>query len=235
VLKELLQKNASAFISMLLLVVVPVLVSSTLVYYLYQYQAVLQSLNLAQTLLYFVVVAFTMAFALTPTTFVALVTGYYFGWPGFAGVVCSYGLAALIGYGVAKLVDHGKMLAFLHRFPKAGAVMDELREQSWGLIILTRISPVLPFAFMTFVLSLLQVERKKFLLASMLGMLPRTLFFFWVGTQAQNIITLLNDPSAGNEGKILVIGLIIVSLFGLYYIFNNAIKKALRRTAEAKK
>ena len=112
--------------------------------------------------------------------------------------------------------------------------MDELREQSWGLIILSRISPVLPFAFMTFVLSLLRVDRLKFLVASMLGMLPRTLFFFWVGTQAQNIITLLNDPSAGNEGKILVIALIIISLFGLYYIFNRALKKALRRTADIK-
>ncbi|MDB5264238.1 MAG: hypothetical protein JWQ14_3521 [Adhaeribacter sp.] len=219
---------------MLLLVVVPVLVSSTLAFYLYQYQAVLESLNAGGTILYFVIVAFTMAFALTPTTFVALVTGYYFGWPGFLGVVLAYGLAALVGYGIAQLIDHGKMLSFLHRFKKVGAVMDELRDQSWGLIILSRISPVLPFAFMTFVLSLLRVDRTKFLVASMLGMLPRTLFFFWVGTQAQNIITLLNDPSAGNEGKILVIGLIVVSLFGLYYIFNKALKRALSRTAEEK-
>ncbi|WP_223816138.1 TVP38/TMEM64 family protein [Adhaeribacter rhizoryzae] len=234
-LQELIRKNASTFISLFLLVAVPVLVSSTLAYYLYQYQEVLQSLQPAQTVLYFVVVAFTMAFALTPTTFVALVTGYYFGWPGFLGVVLSYGLAALTGYAVAQIIDHGKMLAFLHRFKKAGAVMDELREQSWGLIILSRISPVLPFAFMTFVLSLLRINRVKFLLASMLGMLPRTLFFFWVGTQAQNIITLLNNPDAGTEGKILVIGLIIISLFGLYYIFNRALKKALTRSTDVKK
>jgi uncharacterized membrane protein YdjX (TVP38/TMEM64 family) len=235
VLKELIFKNASTFFSMLLLVVVPVLVSSTLAFYLYQYQELLQSLEPWETILYFVVVAFTMAFALTPTTFVALVTGFYFGWPGFLGVVVAYGLAALMGYGVAQLIDRGKMLAFLHRFKKTGAVMDELREQSWSLIILSRISPVLPFAFMTFVLSLLRVDRVKFLLASMVGMLPRTLFFFWVGTQAQDIITLLNDPDTGKEGKLLVIGLIIISLFGLYYIFNKALKKALRRTTELKK
>ena len=234
-LKELIFKNASTFFSMLLLVVVPVLVSSTLAFYLYQYQELLQSLEPWETILYFVVVAFTMAFALTPTTFVALVTGFYFGWPGFLGVVVAYGLAALMGYGVAQLIDQGKMLAFLHRFKKTGAVMDELREQSWSLIILSRISPVLPFAFMTFVLSLLRVDRIKFLLASMVGMLPRTLFFFWVGTQAQDIITLLNDPDTGKEGKLLVIGLIIISLFGLYYIFNKALKKALRRTTELKK
>jgi hypothetical protein len=68
----------------------------------------------------------------------------------------------------------------------------------------------------------------------MAGMLPRTLFFFWVGTQAQNIIGLLNNPDAGNQGKILVIGLIIISVFGLYYIFNKALKKALARSTAPK-
>lgn len=234
-LKELLRKNASTFFSMLLLVVIPVVVSSTLAFYLYQFQETLANLSWWQVLLYFVVVAFTMAFALTPTTFVALVTGFYFGWPGFAGVVVAYGLAAILGYRTAQLIDHGKMMAFLNRFEKTQVLMEELRGQSWSLIFLSRISPVLPFAFMTFVLSLLRVDKKKFLLASMAGMLPRTLFFFWVGTQAQSIITLINNPNAGNEGKILVIALIVISVFGLYYIFDKALKKALARTTAQKK
>ena len=220
---------------MLLLVVVPVLVSSSLAIALFRNQDLLQNLSFGQMVLYFLVVALTMAFALTPTTFVALVTGFYLGWPGFPGIVIAYGLASLIGYRVAQFIDHGKMIAFLNQFPKASAVMEELRDHSWGLIILSRISPVLPFAFMTFVLSLIRVDKIKFLAASMLGMLPRTLFFFWVGTQAQSIISLINNPETGREGKILVIGLIIVSVFGLYYIFDRALKKALARSQPAKK
>jgi uncharacterized membrane protein YdjX (TVP38/TMEM64 family) len=234
-LKELIQKNSSTLFSMVMLVAIPVLVSSTLAFFLYRFQDVLANLHPAQVLLYFVIVSLTMAFALTPTTFVALVTGYYFGWPGFIGVVISYGLAALIGYRAAQLIDHGKMMSFLNRFDKVAAVMQELREQSWSLIFLSRISPVLPFAFMTFVLSLLRVDKKKFLLASMAGMLPRTLFFFWVGTQAQSIISLINNPDTGNEGRILVIALIVISVFGLYYIIDKALKRALARTAAQKK
>jgi uncharacterized membrane protein YdjX (TVP38/TMEM64 family) len=234
-LKELIQKNSSALFSMLLLVAIPVLVSSTLAFFLYRFQDILAHLGPGQVILYFVAVSLTMAFALTPTTFIALVTGYYFGWPGFIGVVISYGLAALIGYRAAQLIDHGKMMSFLNRFEKVSAVMQELRQQSWSLIFMSRISPVLPFAFMTFVLSLLRVDKKKFLIASMAGMLPRTLFFFWMGTQAQSIITLINNPNAGNEGRILVIGLIVISVFGLYYIFDKALKRALARTAAQKK
>jgi len=234
-LKELFKKNLSSIVSMFLLVAVPVLVSSSLAVALFRNQELLQNLSFGQMVLYFVIVALTMAFALTPTTFIALVTGFYLGWSGFIGIVISYGLASLIGYRVAQFIDHGKMLAFLNQFPKASAVMEELRDQSWGLIILSRISPVLPFAFMTFVLSIIRVDKFKFLAASMLGMLPRTLFFFWVGTQAQNIMSLINNPETGKEGKILVIGLIIISVFGLYYIFDRALKKALARSQSAKK
>ena len=230
-LRNLVRENASTFVSMLLLVVVPVVVSSTLAIILYQYQDFLRELSWLQMLLYFAVISVTMAFALTPTTFVALVSGFYLGWNGFAGIVVSYGIAALIGYSLAQLIDHGKMMSFLNRFEKARNLMQELRNQSWSLIFLTRISPVLPFALMNFVLSLLQVNKQRFFVASIVGMLPRTLFFFWVGTQANDIIKLLQDPDRGAGGQLLMISLIVISIGGLYFIFDRALKKALRNAA----
>ncbi|PRY16401.1 putative membrane protein YdjX (TVP38/TMEM64 family) [Pontibacter ummariensis] len=231
-LRSFIRENASTFVSMLLLVVVPVVVSSTLAVVLYNYQELLEGLNWWQLLAYFAVVSVTMALALTPTTFVALVSGFYLGWSAFIGVVLSYGIAALLGYSLAQFVDHGKMMSFLNRFEKARILMQELRNQSWSLIILTRISPVLPFALMNFVLSLLQVDRKKFFLASIIGMLPRTAFFFWVGTQARDVVSALQDPNAGTGGQILVIALIIISIGGLYFLFDRALKRSLRKAAE---
>ncbi|KAA5542052.1 VTT domain-containing protein [Adhaeribacter rhizoryzae] len=228
-LKQLFQKNLGSFISMALLVIVPVSVSSTLAVLLYKYQDLLLNLTVSQIILYFLVVSLTMAFALTPTTFIALLTGFYLGWAGFPGVVISYALASLIGYQLAQIIDQGKLLKFVNHFEKAAAVMEELKHQSWSLIILTRISPVLPFALMTFILAMMKVNKRKFLLASIVGMLPRTLFFFWLGTQAQDIILLLQDSDTGTSGKLLVIALIAISVFGLYYLFNRALKKALSR------
>ncbi|RYU77685.1 TVP38/TMEM64 family protein [Hymenobacter persicinus] len=229
-LKELFQKNASTLLSMALLVAMPVLGSSSLSYLLYRNQELLQHLSLGQALVYFVVIAFTMAFALTPTTFVALATGFYLGWAGLPGMVLAYALAAFVGYEVASRLDHGKMTSFLHHFPKADAVMRELKNESWQLIVLTRISPVLPFALMTFVLAVMRVDRRRFLLGSVAGMLPRSLFFYWLGTKAQDVYSLLNRHDTGTTGKLLLIGLVVVSLFGLYYIFDRALKRALGRS-----
>ncbi|HSI89580.1 MAG TPA: VTT domain-containing protein [Adhaeribacter sp.] len=234
-LKELFRENRSTLISLFLLIAVPVVASSALVYFFYEHQDLFLKLNTAQMIAFFMVASFTMAFALTPTTFVALISGFFLGWVGFPGVVISYGIAALIGYKTAQLIDHGRMTAFIGHFPKAALVMDELKHHSWELILLSRISPVLPFAFMTFVLSIIRVPLKKFLIASMAGMMPRTLFFFWVGTQASDLLDLLQDPNEGLFGKALLIGLIIISLFGIYYLLNNAIKKALQRSSEKKR
>lgn len=233
-LRELFQKNFSTLLTMFLLVAVPLLGSASLLGLLYERQDLLHHLSTGQALLYFVVIAFTMAFALTPTTFVAIITGYYFGWAGLPGMVLAYALAAAIGYELAQRLDHGKLRHFLHLFPKAEAVLGELQNQSWQLILLTRLSPVLPFALMTFVLAIVGVPRRRFLLASVLGMLPRSLFFYWLGTKASDVLTLLRDPNEGTLSKLVVVGLVAASLFGLYYVFNRALQRVLRRdTAES--
>jgi len=230
-LRELLQKNFSTLLSMLLLVAVPIVGSASLTGILYKNQQFLEQLTTAQSLLYFVLVGVAMAFSLVNTTAVVLITGFYLGWSGFPGMVVAYALAALVGYQLASVLDHGKMLAFLSHFPKADAVMKELKTDSWQLIFLTRVSPITPFALMTFILAIMRVRRGPFLLASIAGMLPRSLFFFWLGTKAQDVFTLLKDPGTGNAGKLLLLALVVVSLYGLYYLFNKALHRALSKSA----
>ncbi|QNH63089.1 TVP38/TMEM64 family protein [Hymenobacter sediminicola] len=228
-LRELFHKNASTLLSMILLAGLPFVGSSSLGFLLYNNQDLLQDPTLLQGVLYFLVIGLAMAFSLMHTTLAVLITGFYFGWPGFPGMLVAYTLAALIGYQIASSLDHGKMLTFLRHFPKADAVMREMKADSWQLVFLLRISPVTPFALMTFILAVMEVNRRHFLLASVVGMLPRSLFFYWLGTKAQDIVLLLRDPGTGTVGKILVIVLVIVSFFGLYYLFSRAMQRALSK------
>ena len=230
-LRELFRKNFSTLLTLVLLVAVPLLGSSSLLLLLYEQDQLLRNLTPGQLLAYFAVIAFTMAFALTPTTFVAIVTGYYLGWAGLPGMVLAYALAAALGYELAARLDHGKLRELLAHFPKAGAVVAELQQQSWQLILLTRLSPVLPFALMTFVLALVGVPRGRFLAMSVLGMLPRSLFFYWLGTKASDVLALLRDPGQGTASKLVLIGLVAASLFGLYYVFNRALQRALQKSS----
>lgn len=231
-LRELFHQNTSTLISLLLLTVLPLVGDSVLAWALHENAQWLQHPSAAQMLLYFVVVAFTMTFALTHTTVVVLVTAFYFDWAGFPGMLLTYVLAALFGHMLATSLDQGKLIRVLERFPKAHAVMHELRGDSWRLVLLTRLSPVLPFALITFILAVMGVPRRQFLTASVVGMLPRTVFFYWLGTKAQDVLLLIQDPDTGTAGKILVVVLVAVSLFGLYFLFTRALKRSLEKGAK---
>ncbi|MEJ7662962.1 MAG: hypothetical protein WKG07_27110 [Hymenobacter sp.] len=89
-LRELFQKNFSTFLTMGLLLAVPLLGSAAVLGLLYERPTLLQHLSLAQSLLYFVLAGLTMALALTPTTFVAIISGLLFGWAGLPGMVAAY-------------------------------------------------------------------------------------------------------------------------------------------------
>ena len=232
-LRELFRKNFSTLLTMGLLLAVPLLGSAAVLGLLLEQPDLLRHLTLSQSLLYFAVAGLLMATALTPTTFVAIVTGFYFGWSGLPGMVAAYALAAALGYELACRLDSGKLRTVLHHFPKADAVLAELQTQSWPLIILTRLSPVLPFALMTFVLAIVGIPRRRFLAASVLGMLPRSLFFYWLGTKAQDVLALLRDPEQGTLSKLVLVVLVAASLFGLYVVFNRALRRVLRRNSPA--
>ncbi|SNR42790.1 MULTISPECIES: TVP38/TMEM64 family protein [Hymenobacter] len=228
-LKELFHQNTSTLVSLLLLTLLPLAGDSLLAWGLHENASWLENPTLPQMLLYFAVVAFTMTFSLTHTTVVVLVTAFFFDWAGFPGMLLTYILAALFGHMLATSLDQGKLIRLLERFPKAHAVMHELRGDSWRLVLLTRLSPVLPFALITFILAVVGVPRRQFLTASVVGMLPRTLFFYWLGTKAQDVLALIQDPDTGTAGKVLVVVLVAVSMFGLYFLFTRAMKRALRR------
>lgn len=166
-----------------------------------------------------------MMLALVPTTFVATVSGFYLGWPGAIVVCVAYFMASLMGYKLARTIDKGSMSTFLYQFPKTTIIFDAVRRQSVLMVILCRISPVLPFALMNFILAMINVPLRVFLLAGFVGMLPRTLLFIWLGIQFNDLIAAYQAGSSP-EGLIISISLTLCSIIGLTYIFRKAWKRA---------
>ena len=59
------------------------------------------------------------------------------------------------------------------------------------------------------------------------------MFFYWLGTEAKDVLALLRNPDEGTFSKLLLIGLVVASLLGLYLLFNRALKRALQRHTHA--
>lgn len=172
--------------------------------------------------LFFLFTALSMAMALTPTTFIALITGYFIGWKAIPGLVIGYLAACLIGYKIGKLIDGGRLLYTLSTDVKVKEWIDKLRFNQLNMVILCRLSPVLPFALMNFVLAALGYDLRRYLLGSFLGMLPRTLLFIWIGAQAHHIVEVVQGDEQFGIQEISVILLTLLTFLGFFLIFKRS-------------
>ena len=145
-------------------------------------------------------------------------------WKAFLPLAISYFIASYIGYKIAQKIDGGRFLKILAEKPKVKQVLDNLQRDEFKIILLARLSPILPFAVTNVLFSFAGTKIKNFLTAGFLGMLPRTILSIWIGTQAQEIKRLIEHPSEGNISQLLVLGLIFASILGLGYFVKKAVK-----------
>lgn len=202
----------------------PLLVSSSISYWVITHEQDIQNFTFQNWIIAFIFACFTMAFALTPTTFIALLSGYFLGWNAFIPVAITYWIASFLGYKTAKFIDGGRFLIILSEKPKVKQILENLQRDEFKIILLARLSPVLPFAVTNVLFSFSGTKLRNFLTAGFLGMLPRTILSIWIGTQAQEIRRLIEHPSEGNISQFLILGLIAGSVLGLGYFVKKATK-----------
>jgi uncharacterized membrane protein YdjX (TVP38/TMEM64 family) len=221
---QVLKTNKFSFSLLLILVILPFLVSSTIVYLALEYDQLIQSFSTWQWCLFYLCTCFTMALAMTHTTFIALISGYFLGWKALPFIAVSYFFASLIGYLLARKLDKGKFMSSLESIPGVDRIINNLKKRETSIIFFARISPVTPFAMMNVLLSYLNADLKKFLFAGFLGMVPRTLLCIWIGAQAKYIKEILQNPHGNQLEVVSFAALLVLSVIGLFYIIMRAIK-----------
>ena len=122
---------------------------------------------------------------------------------------------------VGKRLDHGKLMNSLPPSSRMQQVLDGLSGHQWRVVVLTRLSPILPFSLMNLVLPAIGVRLPVFLLAGSIGMLPRTLFAMWAGMQGRDLMALLRHPAEGNLSLIFMLVATTLSVGGLVYLVQK--------------
>jgi uncharacterized membrane protein YdjX (TVP38/TMEM64 family) len=223
IMLEFFKKNTFSIVYAFFLGLMPLLVSSSITYWVAFHEAQIQAFSWQNWAVIYLMACFTMSFAMTPTTFVALLSGYFLGWSAIIPVCLSYWVASIIGFKVAEKIDGGRFLQILTEKPEVKKVMNNLQKQEFKIILLARLSPVLPFAVSNLIFSFSRANLRNFMTAGFIGMLPRTLLSLWLGTQAKEVKMLLEHPSEGSFTQLLIIGLIVVSVYGLFILVKRAI------------
>ncbi|MVM39726.1 hypothetical protein GO730_22490 [Spirosoma sp. HMF3257] len=207
----------------LALSVTPIVFTSLLTYFAVVHEAAIAELTAWQWAGITITCAMTSA-GLTPPTMLALIFGYFLGWQAVLPLfVINFGGILFINL-LVRWLDHDRFLAFIQRNPKAQSVLDRILNNELEVIFFAKLSPILPFGLTNLLFALSGAKLRNILLGGFLGMTPRTLLAIWSGHEAREIKALLENPNQSSWTQIVVVGLIIISIAGLWQVIQRSLK-----------
>ncbi|AWW31513.1 hypothetical protein DN752_16040 [Echinicola strongylocentroti] len=219
-ISSLYQKNPLMALAMLWVMVIPAIGSTMLVSFAYLNHDIPSSLPPSLYLLLILTSTIMMGLALCPTTILAILLGYWWGWTVFPAVIISYSLASLLGYFLGMKLDKNSLALILNNYPKAKQLFNSKSNKTGNLVFFTRISPVIPFALSNLLFAMIKAGWKNILIYGFLGMLPRTLTAFGLGLVASSFAEALDNRTNTFQVVAFVV-LLALSVWGISRFFRS--------------
>lgn len=172
----------------------------------------------------FFLAGFTLAILLALPTWPLMVAGGYvygavFGW-AMVSIACLAGatVAFLLGRGVARDWVAGQV----GDHPRFRAVDRAIATRGFAVVLLLRLSVVIPYNILNYALGVTAVPTRKYVAASWLGMQPVLLFYVLLGAGASDLATLVAGGPTESVNPWLVASAVAMGLGVLWLITRTA-------------
>ncbi len=160
---------------MLFFTVMPSLVSLSIGSLNFIYLAELKAITVLEQFLLSIVLATLMGFGFMPSTVLVLVYSTIFKFYGLIPAVIVYAIALLIGYFLNGKLKKQNFDLLSEKWAKA---IQNIHQKGFSIVFWCRVSPILPFPAMNYVLKKANLPLSVYFWASILGMLPRMILTF---------------------------------------------------------
>ena len=114
--------------------IVPFLSSATITLLAINYEPAIANFELWAWLCFYLITIGTMALAITPTTFIALISGYFLGFSGLVPIIVSYQMASLLGYNLAKKFDDSFIELIKDKYPSSNQMFENVNQNQFLLV-----------------------------------------------------------------------------------------------------
>jgi len=140
---------------------------------------------------------------LVPGSALTLGAGAIFGlWLGAATVIIGANLGALCSFLLARTFLREKVERWAEANPRFAALDAAIGREGFKMVLLSRLSPVFPFTLLNYFLGLTRVRTGSYVMANLIGMLPGTFLYIYLGATAREALT------DGSSALVKVIGLL---------------------------
>lgn len=167
------------------------------------------------------------ASGILPASLIAIMAGASFGFVWGLGLSAA---STMLGGWLAFLLSRSVLRPLIERLMRRHAAMRRLdrgmTQEGWRLVMLLRVSPVMPFAMTSYGLGLTQISQRDFLLGT-LASLPALIGYVAVGVMGRKGLSLADGQGSGWHWLLMLGGIAIV-----FYALSR-LRRAMESVASA--
>jgi uncharacterized membrane protein YdjX (TVP38/TMEM64 family) len=163
-----------------------------------------------------------------PGSLLTLGAGFVFGLAK-GTVVVSLGstAGAAAAFIVARNLAHDWVGRRIEGRPNLAAIGRAVETEGFKIVLLTRLSPALPFNLLNYAFGLTAVSFRTYVLASWIGMLPGTIMYVYLGSAAKSVATLLSGETPRSAGQQALFALGLAATVAVTIVVTRAARRAL--------
>lgn len=179
------------------------------------------------------VLLFTAAYvvatvALLPGSVLTLAAGFAYGPIGGLLVASPASvIAATIAFLLGRTGLRGWVTRQIATSPRARALDRAVGKNSFRLILLLRLSPVIPFNVLNYALGISEATLGRYVAASLIGMLPGTWMYVYLGSLATTAAGLAEAGGSGSAGKLALTLVGLVATVAVVVLVTRTARRAL--------
>ncbi len=149
------------------------------------------------------VVAYVLAtVGFFPGSILTLGAGFAYGvGAGTAIVWIAANLGATLAFMLGRTLARNWVAMRVAANPRFAAIDRAVARDGWKIVLLTRLSPVFPFNLLNYAFGLTQVSLRDYVLGSVVGMIPGTVMYVYLGSLITNLSQLAAGHPSGGTGQ----------------------------------
>jgi uncharacterized membrane protein YdjX (TVP38/TMEM64 family) len=169
-----------------------------------------------------------------PGSLLSLGAGFAFGVvTGSVAVSLGSITGAATAFWAGRTLARGLIEEKVAGSPRFRALDRAVAERGFWIVLLTRLSPVLPFALLNYAFALTRVRFRDYFFASWIGMVPGTLLYVSLGAAAKNLADLAAGRVESDPAQKVLFGFgLAATVFVTLYITRLA-RRALAQALPA--
>jgi uncharacterized membrane protein YdjX (TVP38/TMEM64 family) len=163
-----------------------------------------------------------------PGSIAMMIGGFLFGFlPGFLFAAIAIPLGAQCAFAFGRWAARPWIRSKVEENPRIQIIELALREQAFLIIVLTRLSLIVPFNLLNYAYGATSVNARTHLVATAVGMLPGVALFVYLGTLARNLSQILSGDAAPPGLGYWLIGAGLAAIVAASWVIHSTASRVL--------